>query len=202
MLPLLRVRSLWSLSLGFTLTMLSGCGGDDSTQPALPSGLLVNGDFEDAGVGDGPEAWFTQNGDEFSEFEWSRGMQRSGERSISIAVSEDALVGTRVYNWSQDIVDGFFDGERFELTGWVRTEALTQTAVVFVRCFAELAPLEQLCFETTETVVDLSGSRDWTEVRVPFEVAGGTRMLRVTVAITRVNRGGRAWFDDFSLVPK
>lgn len=189
------------LAISVASAVVPACDGADPIDASLLPSLLENGGFELAGDGDGPAGWFTQNGDAFSLFEWSGDVRRSGERSISIGVRSDALVGSRVYNWSQDIEGGFFDGESFELVGWVRTDNLARTAVVFVRCFAEDPPGPQLCFETTETVVDLSGTHDWTRVGVPFQVAGGTRVLRITMAITRVNRGGRAWFDDFSLVP-
>lgn len=182
-----------------SLLIATACGDADVTGPEEADNLLVNAGFEVGGSTGRPAFWEAVNDDGSVTFTWSNDLPRSGSRSA--AISPGTVTG-RVYAWSQDVSATLEPDRALELTAWVRTRDISGGVVVFVRCFGESdAGPDQLCFETTETVDDLTGTLDWTRVDVPFVVPDGTTFLRVTAAVLGQAGAGTAWFDDLAVTP-
>jgi len=189
-------RSLTCL-LAASVLIVHACDDADVMSPEEDDNLLLNGGFEVEGSTNRPAFWAPVNEDGSVTFTWSADGPRSGMRSAAIAPGS---VEGRVYAWSQDVSGNLDPGLQLELTAWVRTRTISTGVVVFVRCFGESAAgPDQLCFETTETDHDLTGTLDWTRVDVPFVVPKGTAFLRITAAVLGQAGAGSVWFDDLSV---
>jgi hypothetical protein len=112
------------------LLLLAGC----SRQP----GMIVGGDFEPVSEFDGvPDGWSATHNPATADhvtFEWEREVSREGDRSISIAISEDHPETPIAYNWTR-IVNGWEVGGTYELEGWIKARKLNETAWIVVQCW-------------------------------------------------------------------
>jgi hypothetical protein len=185
------VRLWLLLGLAFSL----GCGG-------RAPGLVTEGDFEPLsefeGVPSGWSATSVPHTADFVDFVWDREVAHSGERSISIAISEDHPDEPIAYNWTR-VVNGWEIGQAYELSGWIRTDMLAETAWIVVQ-FWNLEYGEMVDFASTQSDHQLRGTNDWTRVHEEFEVPYGTEQVRIRAGIAAPdNRGGRVWFDGIAI---
>jgi hypothetical protein len=176
------------------LVIGAGCGANES--------LLKNGGFEPhSEVEKTPYGWFATvvpHTAEWVEFTWDDRVKRSGRRSVSIAIDAEHPDEQIAYNWTRT-ASGWVEGGTYELTGWIKTEDLAETAWIVVQCWNEELS-EMLGFATTQHDYPITGTSDWTLAGLVFEVPPQTKEVRVRVGIaTPANRGGRAWFDDLSI---
>jgi hypothetical protein len=173
------------------LMSVGGC----STKPDL----LVNGGFEpqsalQKSIGD----WYATElprTKEFVSFEWDDQVVHTGKRSVSIAIAISHPDEVIAYNWTK-AVPACQIGKSYELSGWIRTENLSDPAWIIVQFWND-AKNEMLGFATTKKDYPIMGTSDWTQVGTVFPVPAGTAEVRIRAGIAAPeNRGGRVWFDD------
>ena len=167
-----------------------------------PPGLVVGGDFEPISEFEGvPTGWsgtYDPSTAEYVTFEWDHDEARGGDRSISIAISEDHPDKPVAYNWTRD-VNGWEVGGTYELEGWIKAEQLNETAWIVVQCW-NLEYEEMVAFATTQTSHQVWRTTDWTKVGTVLEIPHGAERLRIRAGIAAPdNRGGKVWFDDIVL---
>ena len=184
---------------------VSGCSGVPADKrPSVTGNLVENGDFEQASPGmNGPEGWYATvlpETEQHVTFEWDDAVAHSGERCVSVAIS-DLHPEERVdYNWTQP-VGGCRPGETYELRAWVKPENLRSSAFIVVQCW-NVTLSEMLGYASTHQEMPVLGTTDWTPVRATFTVPEDTHEVRIRAGIScPMSKGGKAWFDDVKITP-
>ncbi len=177
------------------LATAAGCGKEEN--------LLVAGDFErQTELQKSPNGWFATvvpRFKEFVSFEWDDQVAHSGEHSVSIAIDPAHPDDPVSYNWTAAI-PACKGGGTYEISGWIKTEEMTTTAVIMLQFWNE-DKSAMLGFATTQADYPVTGTSDWTQVGKVFTVAEGTAEVRVRAVVQAPdNRGGKAWFDDLCVV--
>lgn len=167
--------------------------------------LVFNGGFEIPSLeGTRPEGWFaTRLPDtaEFVEFAWSSDVKRSGERSVEIGIAPQHPGQQIAYNWGQRI-HSFRVGKKYRLTGYIKTQNVSRSPVIVVQCWDE-GLRNMIGFATTQGSFEITGSLDWTKVKIKFKVPEGTAVIILrAVLVAPDNGGGKVWFDDISVSQK
>jgi len=167
-----------------------------------PPGLVVGGDFEPISKFEGvPTGWsgtYDPATAQYVTFEWDREISRGGDRSISIAVSEDHSDTPVAYNWSR-VVNGWEVGGTYELEGWIKADQLNETAWIVVQCW-NLEYEEMVGFATTQAFHQVWRTTDWVKVGAVLEIPLRTEQVRIRAGIAAPdNAGGKVWFDDIEL---
>lgn len=161
--------------------------------------LVMNGGFE--GVDGKPNGWYPTQipcSRDHVVFAVNQEEKHSGERSVSIAIRETHPDCRVCYNWTQ-VVEGYQTGATYELSGWIKTKDLKETAWIVAQCWDE-KKTRLLNMGTTQKSHPILGSSDWTLAKATFRIPEGTGEVRIRAGIsTPINRGGKVWFDDFSL---
>ena len=131
-------------------------------------------------------------------FTWDERVTHGGERSVSIAIADSHPDEVIAYNW-YGAMHGYEVGASYELSGWVKCENLNDTMWICVQCWND-GRNEMLEFASTQADYRITGTSDWTRVMTVFTVPPGTADVCVRAGIAAPGcRGGRAWFDDFSI---
>lgn len=178
------------------LMSVVGCG-------EVEENLLIAGDFErETELQKSPEGWYATVVPQFKDFvsfEWDDKVAHSGNRSVSIAIDPSHPDDMIHYNWTKP-VPACRVGGKYELSGWIKTKNLSDTAVIMLQFWNK----EQDALAghaTTQFDYKVTGTSGWTKVGVVFTVPEETGSVRIRAGITAPsNRGGKAWFDDLRIV--
>ena len=126
-------------------------------------------------------------------FSWDREVSRSGSRCVSIVNTES--VTKKALSWRQNI-KSFPAGSKLRLTGYIKSREVpgNGNAAIVLRGLKGLK--EETFYATTAMSYDLTGTKDWTEVRLQVLVAGGTEELQI---LCQLEGSGTLWCDDLEL---
>ena len=165
------------------------------------AGSDLNGGFEiNPDQYGNPNSWFATRipkTSEYVKFEWDSTMSHSGSFSVSLAIDSTHPQDQIAYNWTR-LVDNFKIGEEYTISGWIKTEDLTQTAWIVIQCWD--ANRNLIGFATNQNSQPVKGTSDWTLVETDFTVPDGTEQVRIRAGIASpINNGGKVWFDDISI---
>ncbi len=161
--------------------------------------LLINPGFEN-GAGERVSSWTpVAPGSAFlggpveheAVFAWDKEVSHSGHSSVSI----DAGEKKKVLSWRQNIKT-FPKGKRLRLTGYVKTMDVSKEGSASLVLRGVKAMMEETLFATAAMSYDLTGTRDWTLVRVQAMVGEDTEELQVLCSL---EGSGRVWCDDLEL---
>lgn len=176
------------------LITVVGCGKEEN--------LFLAGDFErETELQQSPEGWRTTIVPElkdFVSFEWDDQVAHSGERSVSFAIDAGHPDDKVHYNWNA-AVPACKPGGKYRLSGWIKTENVSTTAVIMLQFWVERFTT-MLGSATTQRDYSITGTTDWTKVEVVFTVPEGTGAVVIRAGMAAPdNRGGKAWFDDLRI---
>lgn len=151
------------------------------------SGELVNGGVEQ-GQNVTPTGWKNDPSDEQHIASWSTDAPHSGERCLKTVVTPNAAP-----TWVSTRQDGLrlIPGERYTLSGWVRTENVTGSVGIYIHVgnpgnFMVTSPMAGA----------KTGTNDWHQVSTEFTVPKDAYMADLGTVLYGT---GTAWFDDISL---
>jgi beta-lactamase regulating signal transducer with metallopeptidase domain len=179
----------------------------EKAEPAkAPAGsLLANGGFEESqDYSTDPEGWFATRWPKTPGhylLSASKSLAHGGKRSVVVEIG-DSHPDTRVdYNWTA-VAKGWKAGETYELSGWIKTENVKQTAFIMAQFWSEEgASKKMIGGATTQMTHPVKGTTDWTRVTTRLRVPEGTGEVRIRAGLSsQDNRGAKAWLDDISLV--
>lgn len=190
------------LRLATLIMPLSLAGSMVSDPPS--TNLVANPGFE---LGDGgPRAWsFSWKGTRSRDpnidlkrepdWGWDAAVAREGRRSLRIGVARREDDGV----WSQDGI-AHIDGTRvYCLSAWLKTEGMEgATADMGLICLDR----DRKYLKADYSVIHVNENRDWARLAGLFEVAPGTKELRVRLWLNRGYSGkGKVWCDDVAIHP-
>jgi len=162
-----------------------------STHPmSVGDNLIANSSFERDGNDDGiPDQWIqAKDSNTTATFALSN-VAKFGKKSISISnvtgTNGWAIVGSEKIN--------YVAGEKYIVSGYVKTENISNTAIIKLEFFDDLGNSKG-----QRTEYELRGTHDWTRIQTVVDnVPQGTTRIRVTVGL---NVGsGTAYFDGIQL---
>ncbi len=192
------IRSMAFLAgIGLTLSALIVIAGTES------SNVLRNGGFEiQATDHAGPYAWSATKVPQTKDFvtlAWDDQVFHTGTRSVSIAVQESHPDDQIDYNWNQAVLE-YDPGETYEVTGWIEAHDLKSTAFIVVQCW-DGAFTKMLGFSTTQHDHQVTGTTDWTQIKITISIPVETGRVMILAGIRGPdNRGGKVWFDDIQIL--
>jgi hypothetical protein len=119
--------------------------------------------------------------------------------SVSIRIHKDYPGDQHVaYNWYTDVLN-WESGTDYELSCWVKGQALKEPVWICVQCWDE-SMTKMLNFSTTQKDYPLKGNFDWQQVGTVFSVPKETHKVVVRAGIAAPgNNGGQAWFDELHI---
>ena len=120
---------------------------------------------------------------------WDTQVARSGKRSLKIHNRPSAGLSRWRYGHLHDFA--MKPGSEGELTVWAKCEAAkgsAQTKLYFMDAAGHILAQPQSS--------GINGTRDWTPIRLPFEVPEKTAYVMIYLEL---NGEGMAWFDDVAL---
>ena len=159
-----------------TYLAISGAviGGSVALGGADQTGAIANGGFEAEGSDDNdPADWNATRVpqmDEFVLFEWDNETFHSGRRSASISIRDNHPDDQIYYNWNQAPLN-CKPGESYELTGWVKAQALTASAFIVIQCW-DSGMKKVLASANTERNVEVVGTTEWVQVSAIIDEIG------------------------------
>lgn len=179
-----------------TLAFFIGCN-----QIAINShDLTINGGFEDISS-NGPKAWYATRlpaTSGYVTFGVDKTQKQNGEQSVFISIAQSHPDRNISYNWTQAIKCCEI-GARYELSGWIKTEGLNETAWIVIQCW-DRENKNILAISTTQSTYRILGSSDWNFVKTAFAVPDGTAEVCIRAGIsTPENIGGKVWFDEIKV---
>lgn len=107
--------------------------------------------------GQDPSGWFATRLPDTVEhvvFAWDSTVAHSGTRSVSIEIKPSHPDRQVAYNWTRTV--GFTPGKEYEITGWIKTENLTEPPFIVAQCW-DTTREKMLAFATTQTDYPLKG---------------------------------------------
>lgn len=160
--------------------------------------LLLNGGFE-TGEGEKVSMWAPSaasdpfwGGDGGGGGAFSRDGFVAYKGSHSVSITGSAQGGA--LSWRQRLLT-FPAGKKLVLTGYVKTSGITGPgASLAIRGLKELN--SETFISTSAMSFDLTGTGDWTMVRVHAVVEEGTREIQV---LCLLDGAGTAWYDELRL---
>lgn len=169
-----------------------GCG-------TVEENLFPAGDFErETELQRSPKGWRATVVPQFKDFvafEWDDQTAHSGKRSVMLAIDAAHPDDMVHYNWNA-AVPACKPGGKYKLSGWIKTENVSTTAVIMLQFWVERFTT-MLGSATTQAKYKVTGTSDWTKVEVEFTVPEGTGAVVIRAGmIAPNNREGKAWFDD------
>ena len=177
-----------------------------SISPGLeyPATAITNGSFE-LGQGNGidPDYWDATRVPQMKDyflFEWDDEVFHSGHRSVSISVLDSHPDVQIYYNWNQAPLN-CEPGASYEITGWVRTQDLGESAFLAVQCWNR-GMKKVLGAANTNREFEVKGTTDWVQVKTTIEIPEDTWRVVILAGLPgHSNPGGKVWFDDIAVVP-
>jgi len=173
----------------------------------LKAQKLTNGGFE-TGARDIPDGWDRTYTDYLADtretiiFEWDNRIKHSGNHSVSIEILKNFPPYAIWYNWNTSVTE-VDAGATYEVSAWVKTYKLKDSAWLYVACWKSLLGYGKRFIDENllkEERVGIDGTKDWTRVKTNIKVPRGTRLMRINLAVTTVlNRGCKVWFDDIEI---
>ena len=134
---------------------------------------------------------------DFVVFNWDSTEYHSGSYSISIAIDSAHSQDLIAYNWTRTFKD-FTIGNKYMISGWIKTIKLKETAWIVVQCWDENQKI--INFSSNQYSHPVQGTTDWTLVKTDFTVPDGTKEVRIRAGIASPeNNGGKVWFDDIKI---
>jgi erythromycin esterase len=122
--------------------------------------------------------------------------KRSGKYSLEISSADDKCTADRdAPVFVMDIPGAFAKGKKqIKVEGWVKTEANTSRAGIFVMQFNGKSLISSPF--TAATADSTKSSKEWQRVSVTVQVVENTESIFFGGLL---NGAGKAWFDDFTL---
>jgi tetratricopeptide (TPR) repeat protein len=165
--------------------------------PADPEGSLIwDGGFESGYMGGG-FAWRFVPMSRDVQISFDRSERHSGERSLRILFN-----GRENINF-EDGCHGILPqpGQRYLLSGWIRTQSLTSSEGVRLQLFV-LTPTANQSAQTDE----VHGTQGWKQVQLLWTAPPSASYATVCVKRMMSDQPGAdiqgaAWIDDVSLIP-
>jgi hypothetical protein len=187
----------------FTIALAFSCFSSKKDESAQKSD--INGGFEEQeGTLGHPRGWIATRLPEtvdHVDFQWDGQIMHSGRRSVSIDIKPSHPLDTIAYNWTRLVTDFEVDSV-YELTGWIKTQNLKETAFIVAQ-FWDSSRVGLVGMATTQNVSPVVGTEDWTMVKTEFQVPENTAIIRIRAGIaTPANIGGKVWFDDIDIAKK
>jgi hypothetical protein len=162
--------------------------------------MLINPGFEN-GAGEQVSSWtpvapgsafLGGPADHEAVFAWDNEISNSGSSSVSIDGGEKG----KVLSWRQNIKT-FPKGKRLMLAGYVKTKDVSREGSASLVLRGVKAMMEETLFATTAMSYDLTGTRDWTLVRIQAMVGEDTEEIQVLCSL---EGSGAVWCDDLQLL--
>ena len=181
-------------SFMLAIIMLVGCqviSGQDN----------FNGGFETKSLfKNEPVSWFATRlpqTKDFVIFEWDSIEHHGGKYSVSISINQNHPQDQVAYNWTRTFEE-FKVGQKYELSGWIKTKDIKETAWIVVQFWGENQKMIGL--KTNQYSMPVKGTTDWTMVKYDFTVPEGTTEVRIRMGIASPKEnGGKVWFDDIKI---
>ena len=181
-------------SILLTLIMIVGCQvirGQDN----------FNGGFETKSLfKNEPVSWFATRlpqTKDFVVFEWDSTEHLSGKYSVSISIKQNHPQDQVAYNWTRTFEE-FKVGQKYELSGWIKTKDIKETAWIVVQFWGENQ--KWLGMNKNQSLQPVKGTTDWTLIKYEFTVPVETEEVRIRAGISSpMNNGGKVWFDDIKI---
>jgi hypothetical protein len=149
--------------------------------------LLPNSSFE---IGtDRPAGWEVW-AKEPAVAVWSAGNARTGSRALQIGVVTDKD-GCR---WIQEEAVKVTPGQKYRLTGWVKTEDVLGNANIAIGWYSKKGWL------ATTRSIELNRTHNWRQLAVEAEAPADAVCARINLG-KRLPGAGTAWFDDLEFLP-
>ena len=131
---------------------------------------------------------------------------RAGERSAFVETMPGRRIGRYNFNWFQRL--DLTPGERYALTGFVRCEADGDRAFVIVQFWANPSSREQRLLDVARATASepLCATKEWTKVEAVLDVPEETTSAFLRLGLMSISDGGRtdfggkAWFDEISIM--
>lgn len=165
--------------------------------------LILNGGFEELQESGDPQSWFgtrVPRTMDHVKLAVSTTEAHGGERSVAVLIGDDHPEERIDYNWTID-AQGWQAGQTYELSGWIKVEDAARSAFIMTQFVGDPGMTTLLGGASTEKSAPVQGTADWTRVSTRFVVPEGVRIIRVRIGLSsQGNSGGKAWFDDLSLV--
>jgi hypothetical protein len=160
-----------------------------------------NGGFETKSIFKSePVGWYATRlpqTEDFVVFEWDSTEYYSGNYSVSIYIKQNHPQDEVAYNWTRTLEE-FTIGEKYIISGWVKTLNCKETAWIVVQCWD--ANQKIIGFATNQHSNPVKGTTDWTLVKSDFTVPEGTKEVRIRIGIASPkDNGGKVWFDDIKI---
>jgi tetratricopeptide (TPR) repeat protein len=165
--------------------------------PPDPAGsLLWDGGFE-SGYAGGGFAWHFVPATKDVQIGFDRSEKHSGEQSLRILFNghENLNFEDGCHNIAPE------PGQRYLLTGWVKTQSLTSSQGVRLQIFVYTATNTEVV-----TTDEIHGTEPWKQLQLAWTAPAGARFGAVCVKRLMSDKPGSdiqgaAWIDDVSLVP-
>ncbi len=150
--------------------------------------LAPNPGFEVADGGQ-PAFWAQRTPtDETRTLGWDSAVRRYGKRSVRILSRAPAISRWRTGHLRDLALEAGSEGV---LAGWIRTKDVQGDAYLKLYCMKASGGIASQPQSTS-----VAGTRDWTEVRLPFQVPSGTGYVMIYLELKGT---GTAWYDDVVL---
>lgn len=121
---------------------------------------------------------------------WSAGNARTGSRALQIGVVTDKD-GCR---WIQEEAVKVTPGQKYRLTGWVRTENVLGNANIAIGWYSKKGWL------ATTRSIEINRTHNWRQLVVEAAAPADAVCARINLG-KRLAGAGTAWFDDLEFLP-
>lgn len=175
--------------------MLAGCiSAPEGTVQKEVTNLILNGGFEE-GTDDTPSQWFIaaipSSGLKLYR---NKTVSHGGKASVSIVNNDES--NDACNNWCQNITD-FPKGKELMLTGYIKTEGITDDGGVVICIQVFNAEGNFVGFATTQDKYEFKGTHDWTEVKTSVVAPPDAEKIMIRAVLVGT---GQVWFDDIQLI--
>jgi len=156
--------------------------------------LLPNPSVEESSSG-GPKGWtkYLSSGNYKADFEWSKGIARTGNYSLKIGVVSEGASAV----WISSRVTAKKD-QLFRASAYVKTEGVESGQKVTISLNWLNSSGNLISGTSFSKSIEIQGDMDWTLVTVEGAAPENCR-ARIQVS-TKGNKQGSIWFDDFAIV--